>query len=200
MENTSRWHIPNIFYLACSFSVLVLGINLAVVFLVTDQQQRSIISDVISPIIDVLSCIALLFAAVQSVSRSKRLALAWATIFLAMFLYMLGDGIWAVLEVGLNQQPFPSIADGFYLAYYPVFLIGILLLPERQVNRSERIKKAIDIAIVMVAAILGYWNFLIGPSLLTHIGQPPLAQGILLAYPVGDLVLFAGLLLLINNR
>ncbi len=200
MKRISRWHIPNLFYLACFFSVLVLGINLAVVFLVTDQQERSIISDVISPIVDVLCCIALLIAAKQSTVRSKRLALAWKTIFLAMFLYTLGDSLWAILEVGLKQQPFPSIADGFYLAYSPVFLLGVLLLPEKQVGSSERIKKAIDIGIVMVAAILGYWNFLIGPSMASNIDQPRLAQVILLAYPVGDLVLFAALLLIINNR
>jgi len=200
MKRTPQWRTFNLIYLACIYSILVLGIHLAVAFLVADQQQRTILMDEISPIIDVLTCVTLFIAAKQSITRSKRLAWAWATIGLAMFCYALGDFVWAILEVGLKLQPFPSIADGFYLAFYPVYLIGVLLLPEKQVSSNERIKKAIDIGIVMVAAILGYWNFLIGPSILSNLNQPRLSQLILLAYPVGDLVLFAALLLIINNR
>ncbi len=36
MQKTSRWPALNNFYLACFFSILVLGINLAAVYLVAD--------------------------------------------------------------------------------------------------------------------------------------------------------------------
>ena len=59
MERTSLRLNRNSFYLACFFSIIVLGINLAIVFLVADQRQRIILADVISPIVDVLACAAL---------------------------------------------------------------------------------------------------------------------------------------------
>ena len=200
MGKSSRWHTSNIFYLACIISILVLGINLAIVFLVKDETQKGILSDVISPTVDVATCITLFFAARRSATRSKRIGIAWGTIALALLFFSLGDITWAILELGLKQQPFPSIADGFYLVYYPVFLVGVLLLPENPASTGEKINKALDISIVMVAAVLGFWNFLIGPSLISNNGLPGLEQSILLAYPVGDLVLLGALLLLINNR
>jgi diguanylate cyclase (GGDEF)-like protein len=200
MGKTSRWRTSNFFYLAGFISILVLLINLAFVFLVTDQHQRSILSDVISPIVDISTCTILIFAAKRSSSLSKRLGLAWGTIALALIFYTLGDTAWGILELGLKQQPFPSIADGLYLAYYPVFLVGVLLLPVNPASVGEKINITIDIGIIMVAAILGFWNFLIGPSILSNIGEPVLTQSILMAYPVGDLVLLGALLLLTNNR
>ncbi len=200
MGKTSRWRTSNLFYLACFISIVVLLINLAIVFLVNDQHQRGILSDVISPIVDISTCTVLIFAAKRSSTFSKRVGLAWGTIALALFFFTLGDIAWAILELGLKQQPFPSIADGFYLAYYPVFLIGVFLLPANPASVSEKINKTIDIGIIMVAAVLGFWNFLIGPSILSNFGQPLLTQSILMAYPVGDLVLFGALLLLTNHR
>jgi peptidoglycan/xylan/chitin deacetylase (PgdA/CDA1 family) len=38
----------------------------------------------------------------------------------------------------------------------------------------------------MVAAILGFWNFLLGPIVASNTNYPLLEQVILLAYPVGD--------------
>jgi diguanylate cyclase (GGDEF)-like protein len=199
-EKTSLRLNPNSFNLACFFSVIVLGINLAVVFLIAGQELRSMLMDVISPIVDVLACIALFISVRQYTVQTRRLALAWGTIALAAFFTTLGDATWAILEVGLKQQPFPSIADGFYLTTYPVFLIGVLLLPANPSSTAEKINRAMDIGIVMLAAILGFWNFLIGPMLLSNAGLPQLEQLILLAYPVADLVLFGAALLIINNR
>lgn len=65
MKTTLRWCSFNIFNLACIFSVLVLGINLAITFLVRDTEQKSILSDLISPILDVLTFTALFIAAKQ---------------------------------------------------------------------------------------------------------------------------------------
>jgi PAS domain S-box-containing protein len=187
-------------YLAGLLALLLMGINLGVILLVRSQEMRTSLSDTISPIVDLLASLALFAAAKVSARRSKRLAMAWGAIALATFLYVIGDIIWLILEVGLKSQPFPSIADGFYLAYYPVSLAGVFLLLEKSASKSGRINQAIDIGIVMGAAILGFWNFLIGPIIISNAGQPLLEQMILTAYPVGDLVLFGALLLIIYNR
>ena len=193
-------HPVNFLYLAGFLALLLLGISLGVTLLVHSQELRASLSDTISPIVDLLATAALFAAAKNSAPRSKRLATAWGWIALATLIYALADIIWLILEVVLKTPPFPSIADGFYLVYYPVSLVGVFLLLEKSASPGGRINKGLDIGIVMGAAILGFWNFLIGPIIISEAGQPLLEQMILMAYPVGDLVLFAALLLIIYNR
>ena len=114
------------------------------------------LTDGIYPIINLLATIALFYAARRSSDQSKRLGLAWGVIDLAQFIYMLADLAWWILEAVLNRQPFPSVADGFYLAYYPLFLVGIFLLPKMHFSRKEWLETALDLTIVMLAAILGF--------------------------------------------
>ena len=44
---------------------------------------------------------------------------------------MAGDVIQAIQEVGFDSSPYPSFADAFYLAFYPLVLLahdlGVLL-------------------------------------------------------------------------
>jgi PAS domain S-box-containing protein len=190
----------NFLYWAGFLALLILGINLGVIFLVHSQELRASLSDTISPIVDLLASAALFVAAKYSTPRSKHLAMAWGWLALATFLYALGDIIWLILEVVLKTPPFPSIADGFYLAYYPVSLVGVFLLMDKSASTGERINRGLDIGIILGAAILGFWNFLIGPIIISNVGEPLLEQAILMAYPVGDLVLCGALLLIIYNR
>ena len=202
MKNAFRRRPIEFFSLpvAGSLAIAILGINLAVTLLISDQQLRSKLLDVLTPVVELLVCVALFIVTKRMALRSKRLAIAWGTIALAMLLSFVADAIWAILEVGLQQSPFPSIADIFYLAFYPVFMVGVLLLLHKPAARNERINMILDISIIMVAAILGFWNFLIGPLFLANPGQPRLEQILLTAYPVGDLVLFGALLAIIYTR
>ncbi|HET9910591.1 MAG TPA: EAL domain-containing protein [Anaerolineales bacterium] len=202
MREAVRVRSTTLLSLAALFTVILLGIDFAVFFLLTDQsvQQKLVYSDIISLVVDFLATGVLLIAAKQSASHSKRLAVAWGMIALSTFAYTLGDMSWAILEVVLLKEPFPSIADVFYLAYYPLLLIGVLLLPDRSVTRGEQVNKVLDVSIVMIAAILGFWNFLLGPLVASNVDLPWLELAILLAYPVFDLVLLWVLLQLIYNR
>ena len=189
-----------LFYWAVLFVVICMGLDLAITLLVGDPQQRIIYSDIIAPILDFLVCAALFFAAKQSATQSRRLGIAWGMIALSALMFALGDTTWTILELGLSEPPFPSLADVFYLLYYPVLLAGVLLLPESSASRGERIKKVLDAGIVMVAAILVFWNFLMGPLVASNSDYPILEQAILVAYPVGDLVLLWALLRIIYKR
>lgn len=199
MSNVIRgrhYYFPRI---AVFFALVILGINLAITLLITDQQGRTIISDVIYPVSGFFVTVILFMVSRHLVVHSKRLAIAWGMICLAVLTSTVGDTIWAILEVGLKEQPFPSIADGFYLAYYPFLLVGVLFLLAKPASIEESINQILDIGIVMVAAILIFWNFLLGPLVLSNADYPLLEQLILLAYPVGDLVIFGALLLIINR-
>jgi diguanylate cyclase (GGDEF)-like protein len=188
------------FYLAVLVIAIYLGIDFAISLLVVDQQQRIVYSDIASPLIDFLVTAALFFAAKQSASQSRRLGIAWGMIAFSAFAFALGDTVWMILELGLSEPPFPSLADVFYLLNYPLLLAGVLLLPEKPTTRGEQIKKVLDGGIVMVASILAFWNFLMGPLVALNAEYPLLEQAILLAYPIGDLVLLWALVRIIYKR
>ena len=200
MREGVRDQSTNLFYLTALLTAIFLGIDFAFNLFVADEQQRIIFSDIVAPIVDFLACAALFFAARQSAAQSKRLGIAWGLIALSTLAFALGDTIWAILELGLSEPPFPSLADVFYLLYYPLLLAGVLLLPEKPASRSEQIKKVLDAGIVMVAAILAFWNFLMGPLVASNREYPILDQVILIAYPVGDIVLLWALLRIIYKR
>jgi hypothetical protein len=200
MNKVSPIHRRGIFYRACRLSAIVLGIVLLAILVIRPAEPRVVILDLVSPFIDGFAAFGLFLAARSAYVNSKRLAFAWGTLGLSFFFYAIGDIIWAILEVGLRQQPFPSLADAFYLAYYPAFLAGVFLLQGRLAKPSAWINKAIDGTIIILASTVAYWNFLIGPAVLANAGSPFLEQFILVAFPVGDLVLLAALLVILYNR
>ncbi len=197
MRKAARGRSINLFSLAVLITVILLGIDIATTLVLTDPQQKIFYSDVISPAFDLLACVILFIAARQSAAQSRRLAIAWGMIALSVFAYTMGDINWGILELVLKKQLTTSIADVFYLAYYLFLLIGVFLLPDRPASRAEQITNILDVAIIMVAAILGFWNFLLGPIIASNVGSPWLEQAILMAYPIGDLVLLWALLRII---
>ncbi|MCX6034821.1 MAG: EAL domain-containing protein [Chloroflexi bacterium] len=191
---------PIFYYLAFIISGFILLGATWGILLVADQTFRTTLLDVISPLVELAVCVVLFIAAKRSSINSKRLGIAWRTVAVAMFFYALGDICWAVLELWLKEPFFPSIADFFYLIHYPVFLVGIFLLPSRPETTAIKINKLIDITIVMAAAILVFWNFLIGLIIQSAAGLPASSQAILLAYLVGDLVVLWAILLILYNH
>ena len=199
LTHTSHSRSPALFLRAGLFCVLLL-LLLMVISHALPEDLRSNFSDLNSPVIDVIAGALLLAAALKTAPRSKRLGWAWSILALAMLLYAMADATWAVLEVFLHQSPFPSLADALYLLYYPAFLTGIILLLRKQRSASEVVNNALDLAIILAAAILGFGNFLIGPILQSNADMSALEQFILAAYPVGDLVMLGGVLLIVYNN
>ena len=54
--------------------------------------------------------------------------LLWWCFAVGQLLFVIGDVLYAIIERVLHQSPFPSVADGFYLAGYPVLAAGLLIL------------------------------------------------------------------------
>jgi diguanylate cyclase (GGDEF)-like protein len=166
-----------------------------------DETARVTGMDLSTALINLFSAGCLIWAAVRSRTRSRRLARVWTLIALAQICLTAGDAIWAVLELGLGVSPFPSIADAFYLAYYPLLVAGLLLLPTHRPNRDEAIQKMLDMAILIVSSILVSWNFLIRPLLAATPAQESLAIHVLtVAYPTGDLLILWTLIVLMYNQ
>src|SRR5688572_16682643 len=64
---------------------------------------------------------------------------AWFILGMSFLMFLIGNALWTYLEVVLRVEPFPSVADVFYLAFYPLGLWGLLTLPGAQQNRRERL-------------------------------------------------------------
>jgi len=177
-------------------AILLIAVGLLTSLLIHDPQARTAFADAFAVLVDGLVVVVLLAAAWKTGTHSRRLRWAWGLIALAYLSFCLGDIAWLILEVGLQQQPFPSIADGFFLAFGPVLLLGVLLMAKKG-SRLGRINTVIDGSIVMLVGFLGYYNLLIGPSRTAAHGLPALNQPLLALFLLDDMVIFAALLILI---
>jgi len=127
---------------------------------------------------------------------NHRLRRAWFILGLAVAAQTLGDTIWFYLEVILQEQPFPSAADFFYIAFYPLALLGLLSLPSAPLRATERWRVLFDLCVVLITAWMGIWYFIIAPTAELYENER-LNQMLAAAYPVGDLVLLSGIFVLL---
>ena len=119
---------------------------------------------------------------------------------IAQFSFTLGDILWAYYDISLQEASFSFLTDIPYLLYYPLFLIGILLLPSMSLNPSERIKMLLDSGIVLIAAVIGFWSLIIAPTIEENAGADAMTLFLAVAYPVMDLVLFFALIEFLFRR
>jgi hypothetical protein len=172
-------------------AALIIG---SVLYLLTNQSMEINIKffDFIVPLVGFLSFSCLIYAAKRSRIYGKRVYLAWLFIAFSILLYVIGDTIWAFMEVVSHVQPFPSTADIFYLLYYLFFIIGLFLM-FRSLDNPENIYKTIlDASIVVVSAIWIFWNTL---SVFIIAQGTTSAFSLYLFYIIRDFVIF---MLLIN--
>ncbi len=123
----------------------------------------------------------------------RRMArLAWSLFAMALTANLVGNLLYSAYDLG-GQQPFPSIADPFYLASYPCLLLGLLVLPTASARKeflSWRVWS--NVAIVMVGGGMALVHFVLLPT-IAQLGGDTLTTLISLAYPLGDLALLAAI-------
>jgi signal transduction histidine kinase len=125
-------------------------------------------------------------------ARSDRLRSFWSWIAFALAAETIGDAVEAVYDVGLHRSPYPSLADPFYLAFYPLLLFALLRVPAAGLSSGRRTKTTLDAATIVVGGGAVVWYLVLGPTALEG-GQGVLAMAVSLAFPVGDLFLLAAL-------
>lgn len=136
----------------------------------------------------------LLLLAIKMKPRSH-LRLAWMFLAFGMFSSAMGEILWVYYEHVAGIDPFPSVADFFYLAYYPLTLIGVLFLPFTPVRAQDRIIFGLDLTIVLLSGTIITWFYLLAPLGF----EPGLTGVVAISYPVGDLLLLAGVMVLIQR-
>jgi diguanylate cyclase (GGDEF)-like protein len=108
--------------------------------------------------------------------------------------YGIGSMVWIWYAQVLSQPPFPSLADVFYLAFYPLLLAGVLCLIPRSLSPVTRTRIIFDGLMIVTAALILSWYFILGPTVL-QARETILAKIVGAAYPVADLALILCLIL-----
>ena len=189
------------FHFALMAAVAILIIYQAVMIMLRDlPSERLVFSDISSIIINATVTLCLLYAANCSRKAQSKDYYAWLMIAIAQLSFAMGDFIWAYYEIVLQESPFPSPADALYLLYYPLFLVGILLLPAISIKPNERIKLLLDSGIILISSVLFFWSVIIAPTIEQAIGEDPLTIVLSVAYPVVDLVLMLAIAELLFRR
>ncbi len=153
--------------------------------------SRQNVGDLLLPPLDAVAVLAS-WSASRRCARSPRLRVFWRLLAFALAAELIGDVVEAVYDVGLHQEAYPSWADPAYLAFYPLLLLALWRVPVAPISRSKLLRMTLDGATIVLGGGAIVWYFVLGPTALAG-GQSPLAMGVSLAFPVGDLFLMAGI-------
>ncbi|MDQ1045298.1 bifunctional diguanylate cyclase/phosphodiesterase [Streptomyces sp. V4I2] len=125
--------------------------------------------------------------------------LPWLLLAAGNFAFAAGQATQIILIELLEEEiPFPSIADGFYLAAYPLYAAGLLGFMHWRTSWRDR-ASLVDALTLTVGLALLSWLFLIDPYARLE-GLAWVQKAFAIAYPLGDILVLAMLLRLLVGR
>ena len=142
---------------------------------------------------------AVLALVVVARDERGRARVAWGLIALALISNLIGNALFGSYDQA-GIQPFPSVADGFYLACYPLMLGGLLVLPTASARRELfgwRVWS--NVAIVLLGGGMALIHFVLLPT-IDQLPTDTLGTIISLAYPAADLALLSALGTIASRR
>lgn len=122
----------------------------------------------------------------------------WWFVGMACLAWAAGEALWSLYEAGLEQAPFPSPADGGYLAMLPLMAIGLIYLTSEGRGLANARLTLEGIALVL-ATIAFVWVFVLEPTYADSTASV-VGKVIGAAYPIGDLVLCYAVALAIQRQ
>ena len=125
----------------------------------------------------------------NGVSVKNRFSIVWLGYALGMLLWFLGESTWAVYALWYSiPNPFPSIADGFWLAGYVPLICAVLVQSWsfREFLLSRRMLGVIAAVLCVAGLVLAA---LIPASYASNVGQNLVPVVVGLAYPLLDVAL-----------
>ena len=180
-----------------AFAILI-SFTVVSLLLQGDSYLRMVFSDITGPVIEILVIMGLFYAAYASKNQGQHVQIAWILMGVAFSFTALGDITWAILELVFSTNPFPSVADIFYLAFYPLFALGIYFMPRDKFSSSDRYKIILEMGIILLTVGLLLWVFLISPNLTSQ--EEFLTIFISVIYIVFDFVLLFALIRLLYSK
>jgi signal transduction histidine kinase len=132
--------------------------------------------------------VAAILAIVVGVRRFRPVApQAWLLIAGGLTTFAIGDVLFGAYEV-MGKDPFPSVADAFYLAGYPFLVAGLIVAIRRRGPRGDR-RLMIDAAVVTVSVSLLAWVYIVEPAISSDLSS--LETLVSAAYPLADIFVLA---------
>ena len=123
----------------------------------------------------------------------------WRMLSLAFASYWMGSTIWNVYEGVLDIKPVPSLADPFFILYYPFAVYGITCLTERLPTRRERIKFGLDCATAAIGIVGVLWYCGLR-NVEIDVEHGVLGMIVSAAYPIADVMLLLAVLSAVLKR
>ena len=121
------------------------------------------------------------------VVRRRENRWAWALVTFGLLTWTGGDLAWTLWLQNLTNPPFPSVADGLYLAWYPAVYVALMLLI-RSRHRHIGAAQWLDGGVVgLTVAAVGAG--LIFPTVLGSNHGRFIEDAVNLGYPLGDFAL-----------
>jgi signal transduction histidine kinase/ActR/RegA family two-component response regulator len=124
--------------------------------------------------------------------RVREERLAWLLVGLGIAFWAVGNVYYSLYVIDVVPLPVPSVADGLWLAQYPVSLVAVLLLMRSRLS-GMGVHVWLDGAIAGLA-LAGVSAAIVLPSVLGASGGNSIAEVLTnLAYPICDMVLLGSL-------
>ena len=156
---------------------------------------RGLLADAVYVAIGLAGTVAIV-AGVR-INRPVR-ARAWYLMAVGQAIWVTGDIVFSYDADVLGNDRFPSPADPFYVLAYPVLAAGLLSLARGRRRWSDR-SGVLDTMIVTVGLGVLSWVLLAGPTAESYQEDSAVAAAVALAYPVGDILLLAMLILFLTT-
>jgi diguanylate cyclase (GGDEF)-like protein len=129
---------------------------------------------------------------------SSKLRWGWSMLTFGALCFAIAEIVWMYYEQRMHIEPFPSAADLFYSLYYPLTLIGVLIFTFVFVSSKERGVLWLDLGILTIFTVMVAWYYFLAAPIFA--GDPTLDKAILLLYPIGDFIILAAIIALIQRE
>ncbi|MEJ5244147.1 MAG: PAS domain S-box protein [Bacteroidota bacterium] len=172
-------------------------IELLLLLFSTSHTARIISSNIATIGGSIFAIFMILFALKASAKKFDHYRF-WLLLVFAFLFNLAGEAIYNYLEIISHQTPFPSIADPFYLAFYPIILIAMFLFPSGKHSTHRKYIIIIEMLVVLLSSLMIFTEFLFGPILNNN--ESLLEKVLSIFYPAGDfLVLWAVIYILFSK-
>ncbi|MBL8088013.1 MAG: diguanylate cyclase [Chthonomonas sp.] len=153
-------------------------------------------TETVSTVIDILIGLAVIGGFLKAALRNRYAIPAPARwLLVAVGLFALGNIYFLAYQLKYGREPVISFADMAFLTYYIAVAWAVCTLPQVRTGGTQRIKLLLDSMLCILSLAMFSWFFSIQPILGIATGSW-LEQTVLVAYPIGDLVLVSSLILL----
>jgi two-component system, cell cycle response regulator len=151
--------------------------------------------DVLKPAYQVFYNASLVASAVLCLARGalgRNERAEWTLIGASLALWATGNLYWQFEVSDLAEAPYPSVADGFWLAFLPVCYLGVLLLARKRLPQLDSrlwldgLIAALTTGAISAAVVFG--------AVHAATGGDTAAVATNLAYPLGDMILLGTLI------